>query len=50
MVVNHHLTLWSPDFPRYFRNAMIQTTLQLDKDTKDIFKREMLTFRYLKHH
>jgi hypothetical protein len=29
---------------------MIQTTLQLDKDTKDIFKREMLTFRYLKHH
>ena len=50
MVVNHHLTLWSPDFPRYFRNAMIQTTLQLDKDTEDIFIQEMLTFRYLKHH
>ena len=22
------LTLWSPDFPRYFHNAMIQTTLR----------------------
>jgi len=25
--VTHHLALRSPDFPRYFRNAVIQATL-----------------------
>ena len=27
MGVTHHFALWSPDFPRYFRNAVIRATL-----------------------
>ena len=33
VAVSHHLALRSPDFPRYFRNAVIQATLQYRKDT-----------------
>jgi hypothetical protein len=36
VAVSHHFALRSPDFPRYFRNAVIRATLQLDNNTGEI--------------
>ncbi|CAB4541624.1 MAG: peroxide stress protein YaaA [Actinobacteria bacterium] len=42
MAVSHHLALWSPDFPRCLRNAVIRATLQWVKDTSVVTSATML--------
>ena len=42
MAVSHHLALWSPDFPRCLRNAVIRATLQWLKDTSVVTSTTML--------
>ena len=43
MGVTHHFALWSPDFPRYFRNAVIRATLLVDNTTDKICLLNLIT-------